>query len=277
MSVMKDLYKPVQAEILEVIDETPNIKTFVLEPKEGIGFAAGQFMEVTVPGLGEAPFTPSSSPSLREKMDFTIMNVGKVTAALHKMGKGEMVGVRGPMGKGYPLDDFKGKEILIVGGGVGLAPLRSLFLALVERLDDFRKIIFCYGARTPQDIVYKPLVLKEWQNINPSKIEFKLTVDEGDDTWKGNVGVVTTVVKDLGINISNCTAIACGPPIMMKFTTFRFVELGFPDSSIYLSMEKNMSCGIGMCGHCMLGEYMVCRDGPVLTYDLIKDKPGIWD
>ena len=273
----KDIYKPIQAEILEVIEETPTIKTFVVAPKETMGFEAGQFMEVTVPGVGEAPFTPSSAPSVKDKIDFTIMNVGRVTDAIHKMGKGGTVGVRGPMGKGYPLDDFKGKEILIVGGGVGLAPLRSLFLALVERLDDFKKILFCYGARTPQDIVYKQLVLDKWQKLNPSKIEFRLTVDEGDKTWKGTVGVVTTVVKDLGLNLSNSIAIACGPPVMMKFATFRLVELGYPDQAIYLSMEKNMSCGIGKCGHCMLGEYMVCKDGPVLTYDLIKDKPGLWD
>jgi NAD(P)H-flavin reductase len=119
--------------------------------------------------------------------------------------------------------------------------------------------------------------MEEWPKINPSKIEIRLTVDAGDATWKGNVGVVTTVVKDLGMDISNSVAVVCGPPIMMKFATLRLVELGFPDSAIYLSMEKNMSCGIGKCGHCMLGEYMVCKDGPVLTYDLIKDKPAIWD
>jgi NAD(P)H-flavin reductase len=274
---MKNVYRPIDAEILEVIDETPTIKTFVVEPKEDIGFATGQFMEVTVPGLGEAPFTPSSSPNVKEKIDFTIMSVGKVTEELHRMTKGQMVGVRGPMGKGYPLDAWKGKEILIVGGGVGAAPLRSLFLALVERLDDFKKILYCYGARTPADIVYKELILDKWQKINPSKIEIRTTVDEGDASWKGNVGVVTTVVKDLGIDISNSVGVVCGPPIMMKFGTFALVEHGYPDSAIHLSMEKNMSCGIGKCGHCMLGEYMVCQDGPVMTYDKVKDKPAIWD
>lgn len=274
---MKNVYKPIDAEILEVIDETPTIKTFVLEPKERIGFEAGQFMEVTVPGLGEAPFTPSSSPSVKDKIDFTIMSVGRVTEAIHKMTKGQILGLRGPMGKGYPLDAWKGKEILIVGGGVGGAPLRSLFLALTERLKDYKKVLYCYGARTPQDIVYKGQILDKWQRIDPSKIELRLTVDEGDATWEGKVGVVTTVVKDLGLNLSNSIGVVCGPPIMMKFGTFALVEIGYPDSAIYLSMEKNMSCGIGKCGHCMLGQYMVCQDGPVMTYDLIKDKPGIWD
>ncbi len=277
MEVVRNIYRPIESEILEVIDESPTIKTLVLEPKEDIGFAAGQFMEVTVYGLGEAPFTPSSSPSVKDSLDFTIMNVGKVTDAIHRMHKGDRVGVRGPMGKGYPLDAWKGKEICIVGGGVGLAPLRSLFLALVERLDDFKRILFCYGARTPQDIIYKKLIQDEWQKIDPKKIEFRLTVDEGDASWKGNVGVVTTVVKDLRLDMSNSVGVVCGPPIMMKFGTFALVEAGYPDNAIYLSMEKNMSCGVGKCGHCMLGQYMVCQDGPVLTYDLIKDKPGIWD
>lgn len=277
MPVVKNVYRPITAEILEVVTETPTIKTFTVEPKEDIGFKAGEFMEVTVPGVGEAPFTPSSSPSVKGKIDFTIMNVGKVTDAIHKMDKGAIVGLRGPFGKGYPLDAWKGKEILIVGGGVGGAPLRALFLALVERLDDFKKILYCYGARTPQDIVYKNQIMGEWQKLDPKKIELRLTVDEGDATWKGKVGVVTTVVKDLGLDLSNSIGVVCGPPVMMKFGTFTLVELGFPDNVIYLSMEKNMSCGIGKCGHCMLGEYMVCKDGPVLTYDLVKDKPGVWD
>ena len=277
MSVAKDIYKPILAEILEVIDESSTIKTFVLRPSEEIPFEAGQFMEVTVPGLGEAPFTPSSNPRVRETLEFTIMRAGKVTGVLHAMKKGETVGVRGPMGKGYPLDHFKGKEILIVGGGVGLAPLRSLFLALCNRLDDFKKILFCYGAKAPQDIIYKSQILEQWPKINPSRIEFRLSVDMGDPTWKGNVGVVTTVVKDLGLDMANSVVVVCGPPVMMKFATLKLVELGFPDSVIYLSMEKNMSCGIGKCGHCMLGEYMVCRDGPVMTYDLIKGKPALWD
>lgn len=277
MPVAKDLYKPVMSEILDVIEESPTIKTFVLRPSEAIPFEAGQFMEVTVPGLGEAPFTPSSNPKVTETLDFTIMKAGKVTSVLHEMKKGEIVGVRGPMGKGYPLDFYKGKEILIVGGGVGLAPLRSLFLALANRLDDFKKILFCYGAKTPSDIIYKSLIKSEWHKINPAKIEFRLTVDAGDADWRGNVGVVTTVVKDLGVDLANSVAVVCGPPIMMKFATLRLVDLGFPDQAIYLSMEKNMSCGIGKCGHCMLGQYLVCRDGPVFTYDQVKGKPAIWD
>lgn len=274
---MKNVYTPIEAEILEVIDETPTIKTFVVEPREDIGFKAGQFMELTVPGLGEAPFTPSSSPSQKGKIDFTVMKVGRVTDALHEMEKGQIVGLRGPFGVEYPLEKWKGKEILLVGGGVGGAPLRALFLALTERLGDYKKVLYCFGAKTPSDLVYRELLEKDWPKIDPSKIEIRLTVDEGDAGWKGKVGVVTTVVEDLGLNLKNSVGVVCGPPIMMKFATFKLKELGYPDEAIYLSMEKNMSCGIGKCGHCMLGEYMVCKDGPVLTYDLIKDKPALWD
>ena len=277
MPVVKNIYRPITAEILEVVTESPTIKTFVVEPKEDIGFEAGEFMEVTVPGVGEAPFTPSSSPNVKDKIDFTIMKVGKVTDAIHEMDKGGIVGLRGPLGTGYPLDAWKGKEILLVGGGVGGAPLRSLFLALVERLDDFKKVMYCYGARTPEDIIYKKQIMEEWPKIDPKKIEIRLTVDEGDQTWNGNVGVVTTVVKDLGLDLSNSVAVVCGPPVMMKFGTFQLLEVGYTDEQVYLSMEKNMSCGVGLCGHCMLGEYMVCKDGPVLTYDRVKDKPAIWD
>ncbi|MCK4326443.1 FAD/NAD(P)-binding protein [bacterium] len=274
---MKNPYLPVSAEILEVIEETPNIKTFVLKPKEEIPFRTGQFMELTVPGIGEAPFTPSSSPQVKEKLDFTVMNAGKVTSALHKAKPSDKVGVRGPYGAGYPLDEFKGREVLIVGGGVGLAPLRSFFLTLIEDIKLYQKITFCYGARTPSDIVYKNLVMKEWPKLDKKKVALRLTVDAGDKTWKGKVGLVTTTLDNLKVDIGGSVAVVCGPPIMMKFTTFKLIDLGYKPEQIYLSMEKNMSCGIGKCGHCMMGKYYVCKDGPVFTYDKIKDLPAVWD
>ena len=168
------------------------------------------------------------------------------------------------------------KEILIVGGGVGLAPLRSLFLALVHRLEAYERILFCYGARSPSDIVYKETVLNEWPKLDP-RISFRITVDRGDDGWKGNVGLVTTTLDDLDIHIPNSVAVVCGPPIMMKFSTFKLLSVGYRPEQIFLSMEKNMSCGIGKCGHCQLGKYYVCRDGPVFSYDEIMDAREIWD
>ena len=267
-------YRPIPATLLDIKEETPNIKTFVLKPEEPFGFSTGQFVQLTLPGVGEAPFTPSSDPAVKEKIDITIMKAGRMTTELHKSSPGLKLGLRGPYGRGYPLDDFKNKEVLIVGGGVGLAPLRSLLLALFGRINDFQKIILRYGARTSNDIVYKHLI-PEWARID--KLDLVTTVDVGSPEWKGNVGLVTTILKDLPLELNNSVAIVCGPPIMMKFVTLKLVDLGFKPPQIYLSMERNMSCGLGQCGHCRCGKYYVCKDGPVMKYEDIKDVEDIWD
>jgi len=271
---LKNPYKLIEAEVISVKEETSNIKTFVLRPKEKISFETGQFMEIAVPGVGEAPFTPSSNPNETEELEFTIMNVGRVTSLLHKMSTGEKVGIRGPYGLGYPLDEFKNKEILIVGGGVGLAPLRSLIYALFNQAAKFKKIDIKYGAKTPKDIIYKGEIDK-W--AKSEKASLAVTVDSGDASWKGNVGLVTTILDKLGSDLNNSVAVVCGPPIMMKFVTFKLLEKGFKPGQLYLSMEKNMSCGIGKCGHCRLGQYYACKDGPVFRYDKINEIPNIWD
>lgn len=268
-------YQPINCEIIDIIDESPTIKSFVVVPEEQFNFKTGQFVELTLPGEGEAPFTPSSSPSVTDKMEITIMKAGHVTGLLHEASKGQKVGIRGPYGNGYPIDDFAGKEVYIVGGGVGLAPIRSLFLTLVERIKDFKAVVCRFGAKTPEDFIYKKKLFGPWQNIKG--VDMELTVDETDGQWKGNVGVVTTICKKGDVNVKNAVAIICGPPIMMKFATMKVIEFGFRPQDIYLSMEKNMSCGIGKCGHCMLGKYYVCKDGPVFTYEQIKDYPNIWD
>ncbi|MFH1039346.1 MAG: FAD/NAD(P)-binding protein [PVC group bacterium] len=276
---MKNPYQPIPAEIEEVITESPTIKTFVFRPAEEFTFRAGQFVGITVPGLGEAPFTPSSSPFEKEKLEVTIMRVGAVTDRLHEMGPGAVVGLRGPFGKEYPLETYRGKEILLVGGGVGLAPLRALFLALAHDVDAYQKIIFCCGARSPEDLIYKKKVISEWPSLHKN-ISIRVTVDkvpEGQQ-WEGNVGLVTTALDNLDVTVKESVAVVCGPPIMMKFVTFKLAaEVGYPPGAIYLSMEKNMSCGIGKCGHCRLGPYFVCQDGPVLTFDKLKDLEGVWD
>lgn len=270
----KSIYQPVEALIEDVIPETPTIKTLVLKPNLPLLFRTGQFIEVTVPGLGEAPFTPSSDPQVKEKIDLTIMNAGAVTAKLHTMSKGEMLGIRGPYGKGYPLDSFAQKDILVVGGGVGLAPLRSLLFSLFAQIDNYNKLVLCYGARTPEDIIYKES-LPQWSKYK--KVNVITTVDVADAAWKGNVGVVTTILKDLPLDLHKAVAVVCGPPIMMKFVTLRLLDLGFKPEDIYLSMEKNMSCGLGKCGHCRLGRYYVCKDGPVFTYADLRLIHDIWD
>ena len=271
---MDNPFRPIDAQLLKVTTETPNIKTFSFKPAQPLEFLAGQFVSITVPGFGEAPFTPSSSPAVKETFEVTVMKVGSVTERMHGYSGGEELGVRGPLGKPYPLEEYKGREILVLGGGVGMAPLRALMFALLEKVADYKRIVLCYGARTPADLVFKEL-LKEWQGR--SDIEVHITVDKGDEGWKGNVGVVTTLLDKVKLDTQNGVAVCCGPPVMMKFGTLKLKEVGYPDKNIYLSMEKNMSCGLGMCGHCRLGPFYVCQHGPVFTYDKLKDLEGIWE
>jgi len=271
---MKNPYLPIKATIIKVIEETPTIKTFHLRPETQIPFATGQFVEITVPGVGEAPFTPSSSPFVSETMDVTVMNVGCVTMRLHEMKEGDLVGIRGPYGKGYPLLEMQGKEVLILGGGVGMAPLRSFLLTLLAQTEKYKRIILCYGARTPMDIVYKEQ-FKEW--MQNEHLEVYRSVDKTDGSWRETEGVVTVLLDKCKVDLNNSVGVVCGPPIMMKFGTLKLLEKGFRPENIYLSMEKNMSCGLGKCGHCQLGRYFVCKDGPVFTYNVIKDIPEIWD
>jgi len=271
---MKNIYQPIEAIVEDIIVETPAIKTFALRTREPFSFKTGQFIELTVPGVGEAPFTPSSDPNIKDKIDVTIMNVGRVTSILHGIERNSSVGIRGPYGRGYPLESFYGKDVVIVGGGVGLAPLRSLLFSLFGQIDKYNKVILRYGARSPKDIVYKDAI-PEWSRRK--KVDVVVTVDVGESGWAGNVGLVTTIIKDLPVNLKNAVAVVCGPPIMMKFVTLKLLDEGFAPKDIYLSMEKNMSCGLGKCGHCRIGRFYACKDGPVFTYDELKDIPEIWD
>ena len=271
----QNLYQPINGGIVDIIEESPTIKSFVVVLEETFKFETGQFVELTLPGIGEAPFTPSSSPKETKKMEITIMKAGYMTGLLHDCEKGQKIGIRGPYGNGYPIDEFIGKDVYIIGGGVGLAPIRSLFLTLVDRISDFKSVVCRFGAKTPDDFIYKNTLFDSWQKIDG--VDIKLTVDEANGNWDGNTGVVTTILSTSDVDVSNAVGIVCGPPIMMKFATLKLLEFGFTPEQIYLSMEKNMSCGIGKCGHCMLGKYYVCKDGPVFTYEQIKSYPNIWD
>ncbi len=251
---MKNPYLPIEAKIEKVTQETPNIKTFVLKPKEKFSFATGQFIQLTIFGIGEAPLTPSSSPYETERIEVTVMKVGRVTDKLHQMREGEIVGIRGPYGNGYPLKEIYGKEVLILGGGVGMAPLRSLLLVLQKEEKNFKRIILCYGAKTPEDIVYKNS-WPEWKK--DKKLEIYRSVDKADNTWKDTEGVVTVLLGKFKTNLKNSAVMVCGPPIMMKFSTKKLIEIGHSPENIYLSMERNMSCGIGKCGHCQIGKFFV--------------------
>ena len=271
------LYMPIPATIERITAETPDIKTYTIRPDEPIPFKAGQFVELAVPGIGEAPFTPSSSPKISDHMEITIMRTGRVTDWLDTMKVGGEVGLRGPMGRAYPIEDFHGREILIVGGGCGVGPLRSLLLALVEDLDSYARIIVRYGARTPDSIVFRDAQMHGWNQ--GGALDVMLTVDEGNPGWDGHVGMITSIMTEdyLDCHAIDGIAVMCGPPVMMKYGTETLLARGYRPENIYLSLERNMSCGVGQCGHCRLGRYYVCKDGPVFSYDEIQHNPRLWD
>lgn len=269
-----NVYYPIPAKVIDIIDETPTIKTYKLKLDEPFTFRAGQFVQLTVPGYGEAPFTPSSRPGTTDTIEITILEAGRLTSILHKETKvGDVLGIRGPFGKGYPLDKFKGHEVLIIGGGVGLAPLRSCLYALFDNIDDYKRISIKYGARTPKDHVFR-YQYEEWEKM--PKTDLALTVDNPYPGWSGTVGVVTVLLDNLDVNIEDCYAVSCGPEIMLKFVTYKLLDLGFKPEQIYLSMNRRMSCGVGMCHRCNIGPYYLCKDGPDMCYAEIKDYPNVF-
>ena len=274
---MQNPFEVIPAEIYDVKQESPLIMTLSLRPEKPIQFKTGQFMELSIPGIGEAPVTPSTSHFIEDKMDITIMKTGFMTGYVHNQAKvGDRVGLRGPFGSNYPLDKFEGKDLLILGGGCGLAPLRSLFLTLLDEVDRYKSITFLAGAKTPKDCIYKDAATG-WKK-HPT-VRFYRAVDvvpEGEN-WDEEVGVVTVLLKKSDIDPKNNPAVVCGPPIMMKFGTFDLLKMGYAEENIYLSMEKKMYCGHGQCRHCVMGEFYACKHGPVFPYAQIKDEEAIWE
>lgn len=266
-------YLPRPSKLVEVIDETPTIKTLVVSPAEPMPFSAGQFVQLALLGVGEAPFTPSSSPGETERIAITVLKTGVITDRLHACSPGQMLGLRGPFGKGYPLEEVEDKEVLVVGGGVGLAPLRALILALLSDLDKIRRLSIKYGARCMEELLYRDQY-EAW--AQKEKVDFTCTIDNPQEGWTGRTGVVTNLLKGVDIDKSNCSVFVCGPSIMLKFTTITLMEEGFTPDQIYLSMNRRMSCGIGKCGRCNIGPYYLCKDGPDMRYSEIKDYPNVF-
>jgi len=271
--ISENPYIPTQAELVEVIDETPTIKTLVVAPPDAMEFRAGQFVQLSLPGAGEAPFTPSSSPNQADRVAITILKTGEVTDRLHECQTGQTLGLRGPFGKGYPVDKLDGKEVLVVGGGVGLAPLRALILALLDDIDRVKRMSIKYGARCTDELLYADQH-DRW--ASDPKVDFTCTIDNPEPGWTGNTGVVTTLLKGLDVDKSNCMCFVCGPSVMLKFVTFTLSEEGFTPEQIYLSMNRRMSCGMGLCGRCNIGPYYLCKDGPDMKYAQIKDYPNVF-
>lgn len=272
MSV-KDPLQPKLAEIKEIIVETPDVKTFKVKfiadaDNESFKYLPGQFAELSIFGVGEATFCINSTMTRPGLLEFSVRRVGEVSSALHGLSEGDVIGVRGPYGNHFPLEYLKGKNLIFIGGGVGLAPLRGLINYCVDNRDDFAKITLIYGARSPQDLAYKYEVLDNWPKVKD--FECITTVDVGDDTWDGKVGFVPAVVREVAPSPENAVAITCGPPIMIKFVLECLEELNFTDSQIITTLEMRMKCGVGQCGRCNIGEKYVCLDGPVFSLAQLK-------
>ena len=264
------LFLPVIARVSQVKPMTEAEKLFTIELPDGmsLGHRPGQFVEVSIFGVGEAPISITSSPSRSNgAFDLCVRKVGDVSTAIHKLQPGDTVGVRGPFGRGFPIEKFRGKDLLFVPGGLGFPPLRSLINQVLDERAHFGRVIILYGARLPELLLF-PEDLKEWSQRND--VELHLTVDRPDDKWMGNIGVVTTLFKFVSVHPRNTVAITCGPPVMYKFVLIEFLGKGISEGNIYLSLERRMKCGVGKCGHCQIHHIYACQSGPVFPYSEIK-------
>ncbi len=271
-NLYKNPYLPEVVLIERVTTETPDIKTFRLLKTEGsFEHLPGQFMEVSVFGVGEAPISISSYAGKAGYIELSIKKMGMVTSALHDLRFGDKIGVRGPYGNSFHIEWIKRKDLLFVGGGIGLAPLRSLIHYIFSNREDFGRVTILYGARTFQDLVFKDELFNQWPQKKDTQVH--TTLDMGNDDWKGRVGVVPKILKELKLKPINTVAFTCGPPIMIKYTLETLEELGFPDEDIITTLEMKMKCGIGKCGRCNIGDKYVCLDGPVFTLKELKDLP----
>ena len=271
MATDKELvYVPTMARLLQVEQITELEKLFTLELPDGysLGNEPGQFVEVSLFGIGEAPISISSSPSRSNgTFELCVRRVGDVTNALHQMEPGTMLGIRGPFGNPFPVAEMKGKDILFAAGGLGLAPLRSLINEVLDQRGLFGRVIILYGTKQPSEILFKD-ELAEWAERDD--VEFHMTVDRGDEDWKGNVGVITTLFPKITVNSRATVAATCGPPIMYRFVLMELLGKGIPETQIYLSLERRMKCGVGKCGHCQINGLYCCQDGPVFRYADVK-------
>jgi sulfite reductase subunit B len=265
----KKLYNPIISKILkvDVLTETEKRFEIILPENEILGHRPGQFVEVSIFGYGEATISICSSPTKTPGFELTVRKTGRLTDKMHFLEKGSQLGIRGPFGNGFDVESFKKKDMLFVCGGIGLAPLKSLIDYTIAKRDDFGRIIIVYGTKNPLDILFKE-VIHVWQNQDD--IEFHMTVDRPDKDWKGNVGVITTLIPPLKLDINTTIATVVGPPIMYKFVMLALKSKRIPDENIYLSLERRMKCGVGKCGHCQINNSYVCQEGPVYQYPRVR-------
>ena len=265
----QDPFLPRPFVVRERRQDTRDTYTLVLEPVDGepTEFAAGQFTMMHAFGSGEVPISISGDPARPSLLEHTIRNVGAVTRFLVQATPGTEIGIRGPFGTGWEVSAGRGGDVVLVAGGIGLAPLRPAILEVCAARADYRRVLLLYGARTPEDILFGD-ELRRWGDEHA--IDVQVTVDNGQHAWRGRVGLVTQLIARGGFDAATTLALVCGPEVMMRYAAAVLAERGVPKARMRLSMERNMKCGVGLCGHCQLREYFLCVDGPVLTYDVLE-------
>lgn len=266
---------PVVGVITDIKEQTPDVKTFrVVRPEGGKLFEhmPGQCAMISVPGVGEAMFSITSSPTNKEYQEFSIKRCGSLTDYLHTMEVGDQVTVRGPYGNSFPVEtELKGKNLLFIAGGIGLAPLRSVINYVIDNRANYGTVDIVYGSRSADDLVQLKEIQEVW--MKTEGINVYLTIDREQEGWDGHVGFVPNYVKELGFDTDK-TALVCGPPIMIKFVLAGLKELGFTTEQVYTTLELRMKCGVGKCGRCNIGSKYVCKDGPVFRFDEIDELPN---
>jgi NAD(P)H-flavin reductase len=272
-STVSASHEPMQPAICRVKQtrrETRDTFTLELEPVDKdlhIRFQPGQFNMLYPFGGGESAISISGNPAETRKLLHTTRVVGAVTRALYHLKPGDTMGVRGPFGTAWPVEKSKGNDIVFVAGGIGLAPLRPAIYQVLANREQYGKIVLLYGARSPEDICYRREIEKWSSRLD---VEVFVTVDRADAGWRGNVGVVTTMIRRAPFDRLNTVAMVCGPEIMMHFTILELVKRGVAEQNVFVSMERNMKCGVGLCGHCQYGPHFICKDGPVFSFDRVK-------
>ena len=260
------VFLPTIATIVDVQIETPMEKIFTVRLPDGqnLGHVPGQFVMVSIPGVGEAPISVMSSPSRTgETFKLCIRNAGDLTGVIHTLKPGDEIGIRGPFGRGFPVDNYKGKDVLIAAGGLGLAPARSLIDEILDDRRSYGRLIILYGCKNPGEIIFRD-ALAEWDERED--VEAWVTVDHPDDTWLGHIGVITTLFEHVDVNPYKAVAITVGPPVMYRFVTMELLGKGLTPEQIWMSFERRMKCGIGKCGHCQVNHRYSCQEGPAWTY-----------
>lgn len=271
-------YLPYQMSVVKITEEAPGVKTFRLEfvkakDAEQFSFKTGQFGEYSVYGEGESTFCIASPDTRKGYVECTFRQAGRVTSALSNIEEGEIIGFRGPYGNYFPIDEWKGKNLVFIAGGIALPPMRSVIWSCLDNRQDYKDITVFYGAKTVADLVYKN-ELEEWKERDD--INLYTTVDPGGATpeWKGDVGYVPSIVDKMNLSAENTIAIVCGPPIMIKNTFPVLKKAGFTDEHIFTTLENRMKCGVGKCGRCNVGKIYVCKDGPVFSAAALEELPA---